>query len=204
MTTGDSSVPVLYTIGHSNQTTEQFIALLKQHDIQVLVDVRSAPYSRYVPHFNTRELQTTIREAGLPSISLGQELGGRPDPATGMYDEDGRALYYRVAESDAFKRGIRRLRTGIERHRVAIMCSEEDPTDCHRRRLVAKVLVEDGVRVLHIRGNGEVEPETTILSEYRKPVQQSLFGESTERDDNPWRSTLSVLPRSPQRDSSDS
>lgn len=196
--------PVVFTIGHSNQTTEEFLELLRQHQIDVVVDVRSSPFSRFVPQFNKRELQAVVREAGFQYVYLGRELGGRPDSDSDLIDEEGHAIYGLIAETDEFLTGIRRLREGISRYRVAMMCSEEDPTDCHRRLLISRVLILDhGIDVRHIRGDGRIDSEDSLSKmPYDAPIQQSLFG--TIDDDarkRAWRSIRSVLPRN-QRDSS--
>ncbi len=184
---------ILYTIGHSNQSLKEFIQLLDQHEIEVVVDVRSAPYSRYVPHYNKHELEAAIKEAGLQYIYLGGELGGRPDRAE-HYDAEGHALYGEMASTEPFQRGIRRLKQGIARYRVAIMCSEEDPTHCHRRRLVGRVLVDDGIEILHIRSDGRIDAETEMReAEVNKPQQQPLF-DANDRETLVWRSTHSVMP----------
>jgi uncharacterized protein (DUF488 family) len=207
MTTPDRIKPTIYTIGHSNQPTDAFLDLLRQHDIEVVVDVRSSPFSRFVPQFNKRELQATVREAGFQYVYLGRELGGRPDPSSGMYDANGRANYRLIAQTTAFHEGIRRLREGVSRFRVAMMCSEEDPTECHRRLLVSRVLILDhGIKVRHIRGNGRIDTEDHLSRmPYDAPMQQSLFssgdGDAREPD---WKSIQSVLPRSPRDSSSTS
>ncbi|HEX5164168.1 MAG TPA: DUF488 domain-containing protein [Thermomicrobiales bacterium] len=195
---------VVYTVGHSNQPAEEFLDLLRQHEIEVVVDVRSSPFSRFVPQFNKRELQATVREAGFQYVYLGRELGGRPDPGSDLIDDEGHAIYGLIAETNAFNDGLRRLLEGIGRYRVALMCSEEDPTDCHRRLLVARVLILDhGIDVRHIRGDGRIDTEDDLTRmPYDAPIQQSLFG-STDDDarKRAWRSIRSVLPRN-LRDSS--
>jgi uncharacterized protein (DUF488 family) len=193
----------IYTIGHSNQPVEQLLALLRRHAIEVLTDVRSAPYSRYASQFNQRELQAALREAGVQYVFLGKELGGRPEDES-LYDDEGHVDYRRVSRTTPFRDGIERVKRGAERYRVALMCSEEDPTDCHRRLLVGRVLRDDGVELLHIRGDGRLDrdddlPETAL----DQPHQPSLFGGETQQE-IPWRSTRSVLPRSPRDSSSTS
>ena len=193
-----SDAPTLYTIGHSNQTIEEFLALLAQRDIEALVDVRSAPYSRYVPHFNKRELQQAVQDAERHYVYLGNELGGRPDDPA-LLDDEGHARYDLIAKTDAFESGIARLKEGVARYRVAAMCSEEDPTDCHRRLLVGRVMRRDGYQVLHIRGDGEIMDDAHLDPTNFQP---GLFGlEPSEQDT--WRSTRSVLPRSRPSNSSD-
>ncbi len=186
----------VWTVGHSNASVEHFLGLLDKHGIEVLVDVRSAPYSRFSSHFNHAPLERSVRGAGIDYLFLGKELGGRP-ATDDAYDEAGHARYDIMAEAAHFKEGLDRLMTGMERYRVAIMCSEENPEHCHRRLLVGKVLTDRAPYQLHhIRGDGRVEIETSVeLTE----SQLSLLGETPA-----WRSTQSVSHRSRHGSSSSS
>jgi uncharacterized protein (DUF488 family) len=183
----------LFTLGHSNHTLDDFLGLLEQHRIDVVADVRSHPSSRFATHFDRAELRTPLNGAGVDYLYLGRELGGRPEESE-FYDPAGHVLYGRVAESPRFLQGITRLEQGIEKYRVAILCSEEDPTDCHRRLLVGRVLHRRGVPVEHIRGDGRIESEELLLEkEEQANAQLSLFDQPQEAV---WRSTRSVLRRS--------
>jgi uncharacterized protein (DUF488 family) len=194
--------PTIYTIGHSNQPAEAFVALLERHGIEVLADVRSAPYSRYAPQFSQAALRETVRATGVSYVYLGRELGGRPDDER-LYDGQGRADYARIAATAEFEAGLARLREGIARYRVAMMCSEEDPSECHRRLLVGRVLREHGVHVLHVRGDGRVQAEDELEpAPYDVPLQPSLFGDVSA--EVAWTSTRSVLPRNRPSSSLDS
>jgi uncharacterized protein (DUF488 family) len=185
----------LWTVGHSNQTLDEFFALLAKHAIEVVVDVRSSPFSRYADQFNRQPLERAVRATDLHYIFMGRELGGRPDDEA-MYDQDGHVSYRAVAQSPEFTAGIVRIREGIRHHRVCLMCAEEDPTGCHRRLLVGKVLTDAGVCVLrHIRGGSQIEDEDAVRLDV--DPQLSLLGEEV-----PWRSIRSVLPRSLQPPSS--
>jgi uncharacterized protein (DUF488 family) len=184
----------LYSIGHSNHPLDAFLDLLRRHGIEVLVDVRSAPYSRYVPHFNPANLKTALKEAGFQYIYMGKELGGRPDGAE-FYDADGHVRYDRLAESPLFLAGLDRLISGAERYRVAMMCSEENPTDCHRRLLITRVLAGRGLPVQHIRGDGRIETEAELAEAERSAEeaagQLSLFD---DREVTAWRSIRPLTP----------
>jgi uncharacterized protein (DUF488 family) len=147
---------MIFTIGHSNHSLETFMGLLKAHHIDVLVDIRSNPFSRFSPHF--KQFEEGMSAGGVKYVFLGKELGGRPE-APEFYDSEGRVLYGRLAASPLFLEGMDRLMRGIRAHRVALMCGEEDPHKCHRRVLVGRALSGRGVRVKHIRGNGMVEDE---------------------------------------------
>lgn len=183
----------LFTIGHSNHSPEHFRRLLSEYGIEVLVDVRSWPHSRYVEWVDRSRIADVTRAAGIRYLFLGKELGGRPEAAE-FYDAAGHVLYGKVAKSDEFRAGLERLRRGAERYKVAIMCSEEDPASCHRRLLVAKVLLGEGLTIGHIRGDGRCEVES-------KPISLSE-GSLFDDEESLWRSSLSVSRRQSPRISS--
>lgn len=193
----------VFTIGHSNHSLEKLVGLLKNHGIEVLVDVRSQPYSKYATHFNTRELEPALMDVEIRYLFLGKELGGLPEGAE-YYDAQGHVLYSRLAESPLFLQGISRVEKGVRRYRVALMCGEEDPTECHRRLLVARVLMERGIVVHHIRGDGSLQSEETLAKEEadrgRDYVQQDLF---QAPEDTAWKSTRSVTRKERQPSSSE-
>lgn len=184
----------IYTIGHSAHSFVDFAQLLTTHNIQVLVDVRSAPYSRYCPQFDREILRNGLVQAGIKYLYLGDRLGGRPSKPE-HYDADGHALYSRMTQDRPFLEAIERLERGMAEFRVAIMCAEENPSHCHRRLLDSRVLIERGHTVLHIRGDGHINTEAEIVTASGKPLvneQPALFA---ELDEDQWRSTASVSPR---------
>ena len=145
----------LLTIGHSNHPADVFVRLLGEHAVTVLVDVRSAPYSRFHPQFNRAALAGTLAAAGIEYVYLGGALGGRPkDP--GLYD-DGRVCYERVARTAAFRGAVEQVAERAGRDRLALMCAERDPLACHRALLVAPALEERGGTVAHILADGALE-----------------------------------------------
>ena len=144
------------TIGHSTHALEAFLALLRLHDATAVADVRCAPYSRFNPQFNREPLAQALGTEGVRYVYLGNELGGRSeDPA--CY-EDGRIRYDRVAATESFRSGLARVVDGAARHRIALMCAEKEPLDCHRTLLVSRALHEQGVDVAHIHAGGRLEP----------------------------------------------
>jgi len=198
------SGPVVFTIGHSNISQEAFIVLLTLHRIEVIVDVRSAPYSKYVPHFNGDAMKQAGVRAGIKYLYLGGELGGRPRERE-FYDAEGHVRYDFIAESPEFREGIERLLRGIREHRVALMCNEEDPHECHRRLLLGRVLTERGVAVHHIRGDGRVQTEAELAEAERKVASadvQQEFGFVTKEKPE-WKSTRSVSQAKPLKPSSE-
>ena len=181
----------IYTIGHSNYSIDVFINLLKAHKIELLVDVRSHPHSKYAVHFDKRPLLHAVKSAGIKYQFAGKELGGMPDQEE-FYDKDGYVLYSRIAASQPFRDGIERLMEEIQDRKVAILCSEENPSECHRRHLVGRVLYDRGVDVLHILKDGSIVTEDELRAEESQKAsnQLSLFGDKEEKE---WKSTQSVL-----------
>jgi uncharacterized protein (DUF488 family) len=192
---------VIYTIGHSSHAIEPFGELLTRHGIQVLVDVRSAPYSRYAPHFDYDLLPHSLSQNGIRYLFLGRELGGRPEKKE-YYDDDGHVVYGRIIADRDFLSAIERLERGMPEYRIALMCGEENPANCHRRLLVTRVLMERGHQVLHIRGDAGIMSDDEVARESGKSLvnqQPALFAELNE---DQWRSTASVSPRKARASSS--
>jgi len=154
----------IYTIGHSNHTLDAFLDLLRLHRIEVLIDTRSVPYSRFAPQFNRDALKAAVLGQGMRYGFYGKELGGRPE-GDEFYDAQGHVLYSEVAQSPPFQDGLARLIQGAQQYRVALLCSEEDPNVCHRRLLITRVLDGLGVEVAHIRGDGRLESERELQTE---------------------------------------
>lgn len=173
----------LWTIGHSNHPADRFLALLQQHGIETVVDVRSQPYSRFSPQFGQSSLRELLAETGIGYRFLGDALGGRPKEPE-LYDDADNVLYYRVARTERFAEGLRRLIADAATQRVAAMCSEEDPTRCHRCLLITRNLLNDDnpPTVLHIRGDGRSVAEVELASFKPGPERQlSLFRDSDDR-----------------------
>jgi len=188
--------PLLFTVGHSNHSLNVFVELLQRHGIQFLVDTRSHPYSKYLAHFNREALSQALSHSGIKYLYLGKELGGRPEGEE-FYDDDGHVLYYRLAESPLFLNGIDRLTKGIQGRRLAIMCSEEDPSVCHRHLLVGRVMAERGARICHLRGDGAIQDDSD--RQVTESKQLLLFDQP---EDNTWKSLRSVLRRKQPSNSS--
>jgi uncharacterized protein (DUF488 family) len=154
---------IVFTIGHSTHPQERFIALLLQLGITALCDVRSKPYSRMNPQFNREELEQALLTHGIAYRFLGRELGARSDDPT-CY-EGGRIQYTRLAETELFKHGLKRVLRGMkEDFRIALMCAEKEPLECHRTILVARHLAALGIHVEHILADGRLESHAAALS----------------------------------------
>ncbi len=184
----------VYTIGHSAHSVEKLAELLRAHPIDVVVDTRSSPYSRFAPQFDRELLQRSLADAGFRYLFLGAELGGRPQSPE-YYDAQGHVLYGRMTADRAFLAGMERLERGIAEFRVALLCGEENPAHCHRRLLVGRVLDERGHDLLHIRGDGRAQTDAEVAAESGKPLANEQLALFAELDEDQWRSTASVSPR---------
>ncbi|MEG3977156.1 DUF488 domain-containing protein [Microcoleus sp. herbarium8] len=174
----------LFTIGHSNQSIESFLLLLKKHEITAVADVRSHPFSRYLPHFNKSEITAFLSAAGIQYVFLGKELGARPEDLS-CYDTEGKALYDRIAATPLFSAGIQRLLKGAANYKISLMCAEKDPITCHRTILVCHKLKAFNLQIKHILSDGNLEShqdlEARLLSKFNQeknhnlPIQLNLF-----------------------------
>ena len=151
----------IYTIGHSNHPIERFLDLLQVHGITAIADVRSTPYSRRNPQFNSARLADTLKARDIAYVPLGKELGARSeDPA--CY-QDGRVQYRHLAATALFNQGIARVFTGAARYRVALMCAEKEPLNCHRTLLVSRALESRGADIVHILADASWEPNSDTM-----------------------------------------
>lgn len=170
------------TIGHSTLPYERFLERVRRVNVTAIADVRTAPYSRHFPQFNRESLSKQLRADGISYVFLGKELGGRPSERQ-LY-RDGIADYERISQTAAFGRGLDRIREGAKQHRIALMCSERDPLDCHRCLLVGRALAQLGVRVGHILGDGRVANHSEIedkLLELSGRDTEDFFAPRSER-----------------------
>ena len=149
----------LFTIGHSNISSERFIAMLRDAEVNAVADVRSVPNSRWCPWFSAKALAESLPSAGITYTTMGNTLGGRPHDGTlfraGVVD------YEAMAVRPEFIASLDRLTEAAARSRICLMCSEREPLDCHRCLLVARSLAERGVAVGHILHDGNIEPHAT-------------------------------------------
>jgi uncharacterized protein (DUF488 family) len=148
----------VYTIGHSNIEIAQFLDALRSHGITLVVDTRTSPYSRFVPWANRESLAAELQAAGIAYRFAGAKLGGKPaDPS--LHTPDGAPDYDRIAESAAYLQGIEEVLAAASRERLALLCSEANPLECHRERLIGRTLRARGCAVKHILSDGALLPE---------------------------------------------
>lgn len=178
-----SELHAVLTIGHSNHSSDAFVKLLSGHEVEIVVDVRSTPYSRFNPQFDREQLEIDLKVHGIGYVFLGKELGARSnDPS---HYESGRVQYARLAETDAFRQGIDRVVRGATEYRIVLMCSEGEPLACHRTLLVSRVLVDDcGIAVGHILPDGRLESYNEAVDRLlliTKRAENDLFLSRRER-----------------------
>ena len=152
----------IYTIGHSNHEIGTFLNLLRATNIDMIVDVRSAPFSKMYPHFNRETLESTLKENMIGYLFLGDLIGGRSRKSDDY--EKGQVVYSRLAAKDDYQTTIRRVLEGSGKFEIALMCSEKEPLDCHRTILLSQSLCELGAQVAHIYADGKIESQSEVLS----------------------------------------
>jgi uncharacterized protein (DUF488 family) len=167
----------LYTIGHGNRKPEDFLAMLKDFGIEYLIDVRSQPYSKFNPQFNQNDLKFFLERNGIKYVFMGDTIGGRPTD-TSCYDKEGKVDYEAVKMKEFFLNGINRLKTAYNKNiNVVIMCSESKPCECHRSKLIGKVLNKDNIVLKHIDEKGKLKDQSTVMNELNKGLSEyDLFG----------------------------
>ena len=161
---------MIYTIGHSNISQEDFIEILKSFKIQLLVDVRSSPYSKFVPHFNRENIKTTLDDSNVNYIFMGRQIGGKPKDK--KYYKNGNVNYDLIAKTEHFKEGINKIIELNKDNKLVLMCSEEDPYSCHRHNLITQTLVKKDLEVIHIRKGPKMEK---ITDPDKRDIQMTLF-----------------------------
>ena len=151
----------IFSIGHSTQPIDRLVGILKQHQIEVVADVRSSPFSRFNPQFNRESVAEALRGSAIKYLFLGKELGARADDPSCYVN--GKVKYSRLAARKEFKEAIARLLKGAIDHRIALMCAEKEPLECHRTILVSQELSKCGCEVRHIHYDGSLETHSAAL-----------------------------------------
>ena len=157
----------IFTIGHSTHTIDYFIKRINQHNISLVCDVRSQPYSRYNSHFNKENIKKALLENEIEYLFLGKELGGR-STNTSCYNNKGQLQYHLLSQELLFKKGLEKVIEKIQIHNIALMCSEAEPLQCHRTILVCRQLYQtknvSKVKIQHIMSDGSTQSHTEIES----------------------------------------
>jgi uncharacterized protein (DUF488 family) len=182
----------IFTIGHSNYTLGDFFKVIETYSINCLVDVRSSPYSKYVPQYNKDKITPEVLGRNLKYVYKGKQLGARQSNPDLLFPEGG-VDYQKVELTAGFIQGISEAIDLISsKGQVALLCAEKDPFFCHRFILLGRALKKQGIVVQHILQNNAVcdqdSLEMRLLQEY--PVKEQQFGLFESNDNFQSRSEL--------------
>lgn len=171
----------IFTVGHSNHTIEYFLELLQTHDINCIVDVRSTPASTYNPQFNQSPLSNFLKLNHILYMHFGKEFGARQEEKN-ILDKNGKVNFEAFRQTAAFLDGVKRIKKGLDKNfKIALMCSESNPMECHRFSMVAVYLEKNvGLNIQHILKDKTLISNTLLekelLKKYKKKLPQpSLF-----------------------------
>ena len=175
----------IFTVGHSNHDLDYFMDLIKKYNIDTLIDVRSIPASKYNPQYNKDGLSYSLKKDNIKYLHFDKEFGGRHDDEI-FLDNDGIVNFESFRKSHQFQSGVERVDIGIEKgYKIALMCSEGDPLDCHRFSMVSVYLEEIGISVKHIMKDGSLKThqdlEKDLLVKFHKKLPKpDLFNQDID------------------------
>ncbi|MCX6689845.1 MAG: DUF488 domain-containing protein [Methanoregula sp.] len=173
-----------FTIGYGNYPIDRFVGILQNVGIDMIIDVRSSPYSRFNPHFNRENLENSLNRNDIGYQYMGEQIGGRyTDP--GLLFPDGTVDYRKVRDTELFRKGIRQLLTIIASGKtIALMCAEKEPERCHRFALISPVLQLKGISVIHIRPDMKLQTnedlERELVNSFFDTSQVSITGDPVD------------------------
>ena len=174
----------IFTIGHSNHDISDFINLLLANQIELVIDVRSAPYSKLYPHFNRNPLEVSLTKNSIKYTFLGDSVGGRSNNIKDY--SKGRVMYKKIAEKKEYISSINTMIQNSSKYKIVLMCSEKEPLECHRTLLISRSIETHMVKILHIHRDGQIESQSEAIQRLLKIWKldsPNLFGEDAERID---------------------
>lgn len=155
----------LYTIGHSLYDKEKFLKLIKNYNINYLLDVRSTPYSKYAPQYNADVIGKYLEENSVRYVPMGKRFGARQKDMS-LYDEDGILDFSKTRQTVFFQNAVGSVLKGLDSgSNIVLMCTEKNPIECHRTILISKSFYDIGVPVKHILSNGKYVTQENINDE---------------------------------------
>jgi len=155
----------IFTVGHSNLSFMRFISLIQANNIDHIIDIRSIPYSRHAPWSNKSRLPEILRPFKVQYTYLGHKLGGKKQTIAQISKQQG------TTPQLIYDEAIQLLLHLSMRDRLALLCSEGDPANCHRQHIIAQTLIDSGVKVLHILHTGSLQEAW----KEDKPAQQPIL-----------------------------
>lgn len=172
----------IYSIGYSSYSIKSFVDILKRYKIEAIADVRSNPYSQFKPEFNKDNLEKTLKNYGIKYVFLGNEVGARVELPECYGNE--KVNYQLLGKHPLFHKGLQRIRNGMQKYRMALMCAEKDPINCHRAILICRHLKNQHIEIIHIVNGGNLEDHRETerrLMKFFKLDQPDLFISNYER-----------------------
>ena len=175
----------LYTIGYAGfPNTQDFLDALKRYEAQILIDVRSSPFSNYYAAYNKDALSDLLRAQGIYYFNFAKQFGARQENSE--FYRNGRLDFETFSRSDQFVDGVRKV--DASNAVVTFMCAEKKPSECHRTILVARAFSDKGQEVKHIMPNGETmtqrDVERELLETYfPNRAQASIFEEMNKSEE---------------------
>lgn len=171
----------IYSIGHGSKNIEELIKELQSFNIEFLIDIRSKPYSKWNPQFNQAPLKAIIELNRMKYVFLGDKLGGLPNDRE-CYDYNGKVIYDIIKNKKFFKEGLNRLITACKKEiKIAIMCSESKPEECHRSKLIGEELLKFEISLNHIISENKIKSQEIVIGELTDGLGVTdLFGNKTD------------------------
>jgi uncharacterized protein (DUF488 family) len=172
----------LYTIGYTSFSLLQAVCIIKAHGINVIIDVRSTPYSKQYSDYNKENIEKHLTNNKIFYRSYAKEFGARQTEQR-YFTNEGFLDFELYTNSLCFLSGYKKIQNSIARgYNVALMCSEKDPAHCHRSIMISRRFFNGGFNVKHILADGSVEMqsdiETILLNEYFPDRNQMTFFEN--------------------------
>jgi len=165
----------IYTVGHSIYEVGDFVQLLKNNNINTIVDVRSTPYSKFASQYNKESLHQHLKQNGICYIFMGDMLGARYEDKDLLF-ENGSVNFKKVQETKMFQDGIARLEKGITKgYNISLMCSEKEAFDCHRFGLISEFISNNltDINIKHIYPDkilSQKDLENLLIKKYHKKI----------------------------------
>lgn len=171
------SLGQIYTVGYGAKSLVDFRAILGTYSVQYLIDVRSSPYSKYRPEYSREPLKNDLGKYCVKYVFMGDQLGGRPNDDS-CYDCEGKVDYSILEKKPYFITGLARImKAEAMGYKICLMCSEEKPEDCHRSKLIGRILASKGLSIVHIVSQTKTLSQVQVINLLCKG-QPELFSDS--------------------------
>lgn len=156
---------MIYSIGHGNKTIDDFLHELQSFQLHCVVDVRSVPFSKYHSQYNRAPLEISLRQNDIAYVYLGNKLGGLPSDSSCYVDD--KASYDIIKDKPCFREGLKQLVLENEKYGdIVVLCSESNPEECHRSKLIGRELDMMGYIMSHIVAAGKIKDQVTVMNEW--------------------------------------